>query len=146
MKVSTFIVAILVVSLCVTGFVSYYVGMSASYGSAYTDQISGLDQYNATYNNISANINNQIVSNQSPATGGFNTIGDFLSTGYNSIRYTFQSIGIFYNMLDTGFSNIPLGDSVETPTLMQFKLIIASIVFILFITIVISILVNRQDL
>jgi hypothetical protein len=146
MKISTFLVSIMVVALCITGFVSYYVGITASYQTPYTDQISSLDKYNETYN-ITSQINDQLVSNNTPVSvGGFAVIGDLLSYGYNSIRLTFQSIDLFYSMLDTGFDNIPIGDSTTTPTFTRFKYILGGIVFILFFLVIISVLVNRQDL
>jgi hypothetical protein len=142
MRISTFIISLLIASMIVVGFVALYAKTATTYNVDYGDNISELDQYNNL--SIMTNDIRTNVASEKKTSGGFAIIGDFLSNGYDAVRFTFDSINIFNGMLNAARDNIPFGD--ETGTLDRFKLVIGMIVFIAFIFIVISILINRQNL
>jgi hypothetical protein len=142
MKLSTFIISLLVVSLFVTGFVVYFAGLNAQYGAGYDNStnISDFDQW-ADLSNLTEDLGDQIQE-QPQSTGGFNVIGDFLSYGWNTIKITFSSVNIFYDILNTGFDTIPGGYA----SIAKMQLIIGAIVIVAIVLIFVSILTGRNNL
>lgn len=144
-KISTFIISILVVAAMVTVFVAFYASLSTKYEDVtYQDNISGFDQFD-DIDNITTQLSGQL-ENQTVSTGGFNIIGDFLSTGYNALKVTWQSMTSFNKIVNSGFSNIPVGDDEGQQSLHRLQLLIGTIVFIAILFILIAVLTNRGDI
>lgn len=142
MKLSTFVISMLFVSLFVSGFVVFYAGLNIEYGAGYDDStnISDFDQWD-DLQVLTEDLGEQIQE-QPQSVGGFAVIGDFLSYGWNTVKITFGSINIFYKILDAGFESIPGGFAVVD----KFKLIIGSIVLVAFVFILVAILTGRNNL
>lgn len=138
-RISTFIISMLVVSLFITGFMAFYTAGSTSYNVDNTENISGFDKYDKLYN-LSKDVKDQ-VSNQTTSTGGFDTIGDFLSYGYNAVKISLGSIDIFNEMNEEAFNHI-----TPSETIIRYKAIVFLIVFIIIIFVVIALLTNRNNL
>lgn len=144
MKISTFLISMLIVSLCVTGFTVYFAGLYSAYSPQYdnSQNISEFDQI-GDITNITSSMSSQI-QNQQQSQGGFNVLGDFLSYGWNTIKLTFTSTNTFYKILNAGFKSIPGGDPFGA--MKQYKYIIGTIVIIVIIFSLVAILTGRPGL
>ena len=114
-KISTFIISLIVVGLF-TGVFSLYI--------AYTNNEYGA-KYNVTYDNTTLDIYNQIdtLRNQTEQiqnstmgisveqSGLFDIVGAMFSSGYKTVKLTFQSFGIFNKIADKAIEDSNLGIS-----------------------------------
>lgn len=145
MRLSTFVISLLLVSLFAGIFVVFYAGGTAYYGASMGDSSANISSYDQ-WNNLSVMVADMGTEMQNiqdqPSSGGFNILGDFLSYGWNTIKTIFKSINIFTVILDTGFSSIPGGYSAVN----QAKLIIGAIVVVVFIIILVGVLTGRERL
>jgi hypothetical protein len=144
MRISLFIVSMLVVSLAVTGFIVYFAGFNAAYGTSY-DASENLSEFNQAQDlsNITSQLSTQIKQQQQ-STGGFNVIGDFLSYGWNSVKIIFSSTDTFYKILNAGFKAIPGDDPFGAIT--EYRYVIGAIVIVVFVFALIAILSGRTNL
>lgn len=135
MKISTFVIAIVLVGAIVTGMGMYISEISGNYAQTF-DQgtLAGLDK-TADVQNLTQDIYDDL-SGIDTTSSTLDLVGGFLKSGYTVIKVTFASFGIFTDMSTTAFSRVPV--------LSVFGSYLFVIAFIAFVFIVISILVGRD--
>lgn len=151
-KISTFIISMLLLSLMVTIFVAYYASLTTNYASVtYSDNISALDKF-SDINNATVGLQSQL-QNQSPAisetggfSGAFNIPGALMSTAWNALKVTWDSVRIFNDIVTSSFDNIPISDEQSSLVVSRVRLTIALIMFIIIVFVIIGIAMNRPEL
>lgn len=139
MKISNFLIGIVFVGLFASAYGILYWSMGTNYSVTYDNTT--LEIY-TQQQELTTVINqlNETVNNPSQSSGGFNILGDYLSTGYNAAKATLQSFNIFTRMMTTAIGSFP--------GLNQYAIIISAamitIVLIIFFFAVISIFINRE--
>lgn len=142
-RLSLFIVSIIIASMVVLGIGVYYTGISQEYGVTNNQNVTQYNQL-GQIQNITEQLNDRI-EDQPTSTGGFAILGDFLNYGYNTLRLTFASYNLFDAMLDHGVQSIPT-DSGNAQAINLIKVGLGSVVFVLFIFIIIAFWAGRAEL
>jgi uncharacterized protein YqhQ len=119
-------------------FAGFYVGMSSGYDTTYNDSTLVAMNHYTELNTINENVTNSL-SNQTPSSGGFNVLGDFLSYGWNTIRLSATSINLFYSSAREGYASMPNQSSTTNSMFM----IVISIVAVIFAFILVAIITGR---
>ena len=138
MKISTFMVGLLLVGMFTTLLGIFYADIGTQYSIDYNDtQFAGYDQL-ASINNDLSSINTTLTDlNQE--TGVVDLLGGFLASGFDVIKITFNSFSAFWSMSETAFSTQVLGSSVSV-----FKTYLVAITMVLFFFAVVAVLVGRD--
>lgn len=135
--ISTFIVAMLVVSLVVGVFSLFYASVADNYSKTYnTSNTEGYEQFSALEAQASE-INTTVNQIQSDS-GVFDVVGGLLKSGYTVLKTTQSSVGIFNDMSNQAFEDSNLG-----PATYIFRNHLLLIVLILFIFTIVGVLVGR---
>ena len=138
MKISTFIISMVLVGLIVTVLGVYYGNMATSYGQTYnSSQFSGYDKL-ATLQEQTSEINqtlNEVQSN----SGVLDVVGGMLTGGFTVLKTTYTSIGVFNDMTNEAVDNAQLGETSSV-----FKNSIMLIVMLLILFIIVSVLVGKD--
>lgn len=138
MKISTFMVGIILVGMFTTLFGIFYADISTSYSINYNDtQFAGYDQL-STINSDLAEINTTLTDLKQES-GVIDLLGGFLASGFDVIKITFNSFSAFWSMSETAFSTPVLGSSVSV-----FKTYLVAIAMVLFFFAVVAVLVGRD--
>ena len=139
-RFSTFMVALVIVSLLVGLFTLFLSGLNGSYtrndySSSELEVYNKLTELSKNATGVSDKVN-RIAEKQ----GIFDVIGGFFSLGWESLKNIFSSMSIFDTMLNAGLDDADLGESGNL-----LKTSIASIILILlFIGVVISAIIKWQ--
>jgi len=138
MKISTFLVALIMIGMFTTFFGLYYADIGSQYSVAFNNTtFAGYNQLNAITEDL-AEINQTITSIEQ-RSGITDLLGGFLASGFDVIKITFNSFASFFAMSETAFSQQTLGN-----TWTVLKTFFVPIVLVLFFFAVVSILVGRD--
>jgi hypothetical protein len=141
-RLSSFIIALVLVGIVVGGVGLFFAGINTSYGSAYNaSELEGFNRLSELQAN--AESINETLQHFNPANP-LDVIGGFLTGGYQVVKVTWGSFAAFMgigNAANAQLSNIVGGDAFGFLTSGLFL-----IVFILFIFIVVAVLVGRDRL
>lgn len=139
MKISNFIIGMIVVSLFISLLGIYYSNIAVQYSKDFNDtSFAGYDQL-TTINNDLSNINSTLQSLKQES-GITDLLGGFLSSGYTAIKATFTSFSAFFDMASTATEqSTVLGASSQY---LSSHLIL--IVMVLFFFAVIAVIVGRD--
>lgn len=140
MKISSFIVALVVVSIVISGLAYFYFGIGDAYGLTYDNSTFSTYEDLSTMKTISDNINSTIDSLN--PNNPIDLIGGFLQGGYQVLKFTKTSFSVFTGMSEDGFDKI--GDAVGGPGFANIKSGLLIIAFIAFAFIIVSVLVGRE--
>lgn len=138
-KISTFMISILVVALFMTVFANFYAGVADRYPVTYdtdlNDSLAIYDQFE-TIQNTSEQMQSQLYTNKTGLAGAADLLGSFLGSGFQVLKLTSDSLSAF---------NIIANEAGERMTLPDyFTAIIITIVVVLFIFAIISVLVGKD--
>ena len=139
MKLSSFIVSIVLVSLFVTVFGAYYAQIGTDYAPTYDDNTSNQIQAFDTFEdiqNVTEDINTTLFGEQTGETGTIDLLGKFLGSGFNVMKVAGQSFGAFYTLA------VNATTAVGLPS--YFLNIIVTVVMIIVFFIVVSALVGKD--
>lgn len=133
-RFSTFIIAMVVVSLIVGLFTIFYSGLNSSYSrSDYSEgDLTVYNQLNSLSKNTTSTT--ESVKNIAAKEGIFDVIGGFFSLGVNAFKTVFTSMDTFYVMSNAGLQDADLGESGNLLKSAIFTIILV----VLFIGVVIS--------
>ena len=133
-KLSNFMIGVIVVGLVVALFNVFLGGLNEGYTTSNYDN-STLDAYNklSAISDQAEDIKDEVSAiKENPNI--LDVIGGFFTSGYNALKLTFISFDTFDSMLNTAVTDTPLGQSGQ-----YVKIAIATIVIILlFVGVVIS--------
>ena len=139
-KISTFIISLVVSSLFI-GVFAIFLAASNQYYTIPNYNISRLETYNKL--NLIA-VDAQAIQNQTLAisekSGVLDVIGSYFSDGYKALRITANSFGVFSSMLNTGIDDAQLGASGE---LIRVAIVVI-VLILLFVGVLISAIVKRD--
>lgn len=139
MKISTFIIALIMVGFFTAGFGIIMSDIGDDYGRTYnTSQYEGYDNL-ASIQDDMAEIN-RTLTNIEQSSGITDLLGGFLASGYNVLKITFNSMNYFTDSAESGFDTLGQYSSV----IGTMKVYIISIVFILFAFGIVAVLVGRD--
>lgn len=141
MKVSDFIVGMILVSVTVTIFGFFYADAATNYAQPYDNSTFAAYDKLAALQSQTAQIN-QTVSELNPTSGISDIIGGFLRSGYSVLKATFTSFNIFTSMGDDAMDKV--GSVVPGSGFFTLKTGLLMIGFVIFIFIVVSVLVGRD--
>lgn len=137
MKISNFLIGIIVVGMFSTGFVIFYADIGTNYGKPFDNSTyAGYSQLGTINEDIAAI--NQSLTSIKQQSGITDLLGGFLASGYNILKITFHSFGAFYDMVETASGNVLVGSAVFI------KSHLLAIGFIMFAFAIVSVLVNRD--
>lgn len=141
MKISTFIIALVLIGAFVGTLATFYAGVADSYSKTYDETT--WDSYNklANIQNTTQSVYDQIEDDANSDPSLTDLVGGFLRNGFSALKLTFQSFGLFNEMSDDAFNKIGVRTGASF-TLWQVA--IPLIVFILFIFAIITVLVGRE--
>lgn len=135
MKISTFVIAIVVVGMIVAGITMFAGEIATNYTTDYDNStFTGLDR-TAEVKNLTQDMFDDLNTIDTTSSV-LDIVGGFLKSGYTVIKVTFASFGLFREMSGEAFTQVP--------ALGMFGSYLFVIAFITFVFIVISILVNRE--
>jgi len=144
-KISTFLVAMILVSGTVTLLALSMSNLSSNYGAKYDDNeslavLSKLD----TLTNLTLSSKEEVLPDKSQQGGilsnTVDVLGDLFKNGYNAIKSISASFDVFQEMADTGLSKVTMGKA--SPVIRT--VIISSVLIIIVVGVIISVLVKRQ--
>lgn len=146
MKMSSFLIAILLVSIPVLGFTLFATLGGTSYGFTYSDTTTGLNQYSAINSTI-VSMNTEI-KNDTLSSGGFAIIGDYLGYGKRIFTVGLTSINTFTTMSDVAYQNVASGttNTQASGALRTIEYVIISIVIIAIFFIFMALVAGRNSL
>jgi len=138
MKISSFIVGLLVVMMVIGSMSFYYAAVADNYGKTYDDE--DLESYNR-FEEIQeqAESLNQSLNRIQSDSGAADILGGLLRSGFTVTKTTQKSLGIFNDMGNEAINKAGLGAQTT-----HFRNYIILIVFIIFIFSLIMILVGRE--
>lgn len=138
-KISTFVISLLLVGLIMTVLSGFIIGMGQKYNKDSTDL--NLTAYNKmeTLTNQALEVKGQVINVSTEQQNIFDILGKFFSGGLKVVRTTAQSFDVANTMVDQSFSDTQIyGDSGST-----FKTFIGAILIILiFVGIILSIILK----
>lgn len=138
MKISSFLVAVLVVSLFTTLFGIYYADIATDYEQTFDNStFAGYNQLTTIKTDLEEI--NQTITSINQESGVVDLLGGFLASGFDVLKITFNSFGAFGSMIESAFSQLPLGYSMSL-----FKTYFVAIAFILFVFAIVAVLVGRE--
>lgn len=139
MKLSSFIVSILLVSLFVVTFSNYYAGIGDAYGVVIDDNTTtallAYNEFTSIRSNVEA-INQSLFGESQAQSGVTDFVGKFLGAGFNTLKIARQSFTSFYNILKAGMTQLGL------PSIFFDILVTIALVVIIFI--IIRVLVGQE--
>lgn len=139
MRISSFLIMIAVIGLFVGVFATFYTGVGTYYSKSYDNTT--LETFNKYEElaNTTADINDSITT----VTQGnaIDVVGGLLTGGYTVLKNTWEGLGFFNEIADTGVKEARLG-ATET----YFRGAIVLIAFILFIFAIIAVLTGRDNI
>lgn len=138
-KISTFLISIVIVALFVSTFTSFYASISTKYTQAFdTETNDSLAVYNqfAIIENTTSNINQTLFGTSTGESGVTDILGKFLGSGFNTLKIAKESFKAFYLIANNaseqmGLPNIFVGS-------------LTLIVLIIIIFIIIRVLVGQD--
>lgn len=141
-KISTMLVSMLLVSLIIVTFSSFFADVSIKYGSSYDNNTNtSIELYNQyiVVENTTKTIDSTLF-NQS-AKGGviseaFDLLGSFLGAGFNVLKLTKSSVTGLYSMTENASEAIELDNN--------YKNVIFAIIMVLVVFAIIGVLVGRD--
>ena len=137
MKISTFIISLLLVGLIVTVLGVFYAGMADTYEQTYEQNLSGYDRFDelkAQTSEINQSLN-QLQSDSSIV----DVVGGMLKGGFTVLKTTYTSIGVFNDVSNEAIDSAQLGETTST-----FRNAILLIVLVLFLFTIVGVLVGRD--
>lgn len=138
MKISTFIVSLILVGLVMTVMGVFYAGMADTYGQTYNkSEMSGYDRFE-TLSGQTSQINQSLNQLQSDSSI-VDVVGGMLKGGFTVLKTTFTSVGVFNDMTNEATDNLNLGETTNT-----FKNSILLIVLVIFLFTIVGVLVGRD--
>lgn len=138
MKISTFIVSLIIVGLIITVLGVFYAGVADTYEKTYnSSQLAGYDRFDDLQTQTSQ-INSSLNTLQSDSSA-IDIIGGMLKGGFTVLKTTFTSIGVFNDMTNEAIDEAQLGDTTDT-----FKNTILLIALVLFLFTIVGVLVGRD--
>lgn len=142
MKVSSFIIAMVVVSMFVTVMALFYADLAVDYSVTYdNDTFSAYNQLSAL-NNQTKTIN-QTISGIDPSTSSTtDLVGGFLKSGYEVLKVTWGSFGIFTDI--TQDAGDKMSEAIPGNSFSALRYGIIMIALLLFLFAIISVLVGRD--
>lgn len=139
MRFSSFMVAILIVSLGAVSFATFYANIATQYGVDYDNQTNATI---AVYNNlaeistVTSNINNTLFGTSTGTDGGINLVGTFLGAGFNVLKLARASFDSFYTIAENAII------SAGVPPIFLDVILVTVLVIILFI--IVSALIGKD--
>lgn len=134
MRISGFLISILLVGMTVTVLGIMYADGATRYSQTYdASNFSSINKFE-TVNNVSQEIKEKLDT-VGPTTG-LTDIAAFISAGYSTLKLTFVSFDAFWSASNTGLGQIPY----ITPIV----IFILTIALVAFIFIILSTLLNRD--
>lgn len=136
-KISTFMVSILVMALFVVTFTSFFSEVADKYGVTYDNESSAtIETFNQfeSIQNTTAEINQTLFQTQSGNL--VDLLGGFLGAGFNVLKLAGQSVGAFNSMVQAAGEQVGLPGAVTT--------IILTIVVLFVLFAIIGVLVGRD--
>lgn len=139
MKISTLIISIVLIALFAAGFGLFISDATANYGVTYNNSAIASFSDMRELNNLTEDLRTS-VTETSGKTGVLDILGDFFSAGYKSVKISFASMGISTGLITNAMGMIDFGGLGSYITSA-----IITILVIVFIFIVISTLVKREE-
>lgn len=138
LKLTDYLLAGLLVGLCVTIFFTATYYFQDKYGTPdATSQLAGYDKLNETLSQI-----NDIKSNTSQISterGAFDIIGSFFAQGYTAYKLTSASASIVDEIGTNAISQSQLGDNGTT-----FKSYFSAYLIIIFVIAILAVILNKE--
>lgn len=133
MKISSLIVSMLLVSLFVTSFLTFYGGMATQYDKNLPADVNvtlaGYDELRGLQGNVSKL--NQTLLNPEFSTSGFvDIIGGFLGAGYTTLQLSVNSFSALYTITTNSLSSISGLDGLYVDVLLTIALVIVLFILI----------------
>lgn len=129
MKISTFIIGLLLISLFVGVFMNFFSELNDKYTPAVDYNSSDWEQYNQlTVLKADTLTIKEKTENIKQKTGVLDVIGAYFSSAYDSVKLTINSITSFESIMDVAIEDAGLGEN--TPI---FKDVLVTIVLVLII-------------
>jgi len=140
MKISSFIVSLILVSTIVATFAFFYAGGSTAAGVTWDNTTFNAYDRMTDLENVTSDINDTI-SDFNPYNPA-DIIGGFLKGGYQVLQVTWTSFGIFTGMTEDSFDKV--GSAVGGGGFSYLKTGLVMIAFVIFIFIIVSVFVGRD--
>lgn len=138
MKISTFIVSLVLIGLIITVLGVFYANMATTYDQTYNSStLSGYQQFE-TLQAQTSEINQSLNQLQSDSNI-VDVVGGMLKGGFTVLKTTYTSVGVFNTMTNQAIDDAQLG---STTTI--FKNSILLIVLILFLFLIVGVIVGRD--
>jgi len=138
-KVSNFIIGLVLVSFIVTGVGWFLSDLSTSYDIEYDESELGAYDKLTELSTHTQEIKNETESMQE-SEGALDVIGSMFNQGYQALKVTMKSFGVFNDMSDSAISHANLGERgayIKT-------FIVTIILILLFIGVIISAIVKMR--
>lgn len=136
-KISTFMLSMLVMSLFVVAFSSFFSEIGEKYGVSYDNEsqtsVQAYDKFSEIQNTTSR-INQTLFETETGSVTDL--LGGFLGAGFNVLKLTGQSVSAFGGMVQSA------GSELDLP--ISFTSIIMTIIALLVIFAIIGVLVGRD--
>ena len=136
MKISSFTIVFLIISLVVVVFGYFIVDINNNYDTSINE--SQFDSMNniAELNNLSKEMNSSL--NQIQSNNPLDVVGGLLTSGFTVIKTTQSSFGVYTDVTSSAIDNANLGEATS-----NFKIILLIIGILLFIFALVGILTGR---
>lgn len=136
MKISSFTIVFLIISLVVVVFGYLIVDINNNYDTSIDE--SQFDSMNniAELNNLSKQMNSSL--NQIQSNNPLDVVGGLLTSGFTVIKTTQSSFGVYTDVTSSAIDNANLGEATS-----NFKIILLIIGILLFIFALVGILTGR---
>lgn len=140
MKISSFIVSLVIVGLFASVFGLYYSGLANNYGTSYNE--SNFESYNKiqTIQEQVQSIEEGIDTDETEQ-GITDLVGGFLKKGFAVLKVTFQSFDLFSTMSTDATEQVEREAGIDLRWV-TYPLI--TVAFIIFLFLIISVLVGRE--
>lgn len=139
MKISEFIIGMIVI-----GFFTFSIGyvlteVSSNYGVTYDNStIVKYEQYRGELTNLTKDL--QSETNSTKTSSAIDILGDLFQSGYNTIKLTYQSYDTFSDMSSDAI------EDADIPEANYLKYVIGTIVLLTIIFVIVGILLKTPDL
>lgn len=142
LKISNFIIGLIVIGIIVTGIVTFMSGLNAKYDVSFDNSSLEVYQDLEDIHNLTEEIEAKTRGDDALKSDSTDILGGFFSQAYRVMRITWGSMTTFNKMTDASFENVNVGNEGFSQTLRSG--IISIVVILIILGIIISALVKRD--
>lgn len=141
MKISGFLVGLVLVSILIVSLTGFYFGAASTYGVTYDSSEFAAYEDLGTLQNMNANLSDTV--DNAASDNPLDLIGSFLKNGYQAIKYSKAGYAMFTTISEDAAQKV--GDAgLGGEGFAHIKTALLMIVFLMFMFAIISVLVNKD--